>query len=198
LEDNWNRLGSSDSPLSKESATEMKRDSTKTPTGEAPVEIFDYDPGWPAKFEAERVLLQTVLSPWLAASIEHVGSTAIPGMPAKPVIDIMAPVRSLEESRPGVVELARAGYVYFPYRTDVMHWFCKPSAAFRTHHLHLVPFGSKQWVECLAFRDAIRRNEELANEYATLKSCLAEQFKFDREAYTEGKAPFIERVLSRI
>ena|SRR2546425_79370 len=169
----------------------------ETPQAEAPIEIVPYDPLWPSKFEAERVLLQAVLARWLTGPIEHVGSTAIPGMPAKPVIDIMAPVGSLETSRPASGELVEAGYVYFPYRPDIMHWFCKPSAAFRTHHLHLVLLGSKRWRECLAFRDTIRTNPALASEYAALKKRLAEQFVFDRERYTEGKAPFVECVLQK-
>ena len=163
---------------------------------EAPIEIVDYDPGWPAMFEAEQILLAEVLRPWLAGPIEHIGSTAMPGMPAKPVIDIMAPVRSIEASRPAILEVARLNYVYFPYRAEIMHWFCKPSAAFRTHHLHLVPLGSQRWGDCLAFRDAIRGNVDLANEYSALKRRLATEFKFDREAYTEGKSPFVQRVLS--
>src|SRR5215212_4307971 len=129
---------------------------SKTPQGEAAIEVVASDSTWPSKFETERVSLQTLLTRWLAGPIEHVGSTAIAGMPAKPVIDIMAAVDSLEASRPAIDALVEAGYVYFPYRPDIMHWFCKPSAAFRTHHLHLVPLGSKRWVECLVFRDAIR------------------------------------------
>jgi len=167
----------------------------ETRQGEAPIEIVQYDPSWPSKFEAECASLQAVLAPWLAGPIEHVGSTAIPNMPAKPVIDIMAAVVSLEESRPAINALPESGYVYFPYRPDIMHWFCKPSAAFRTHHLHLVPLGSKRWLECLTFRDAIRRDQALAAEYAALKKRLAEMFRFDREAYTDGKTPFVERVL---
>src|SRR5689334_379220 len=95
-------------------------------TGEAAVEIVEYDPAWPGTFDAEGLLLEKILRPWLTGAIEHVGSTAIPGMPAKPVIDIMAPVRGLEASRPAIPELARLDYVYFPYRPEVMHWFCKP------------------------------------------------------------------------
>jgi GrpB-like predicted nucleotidyltransferase (UPF0157 family) len=162
---------------------------------EAPIEIVQYDPSWASKFETERASLQKVLGGWLAGPIEHIGSTAIPNMPAKPVIDIMAAVVSLEESRPAINALIEAGYVYFPYRPDIMHWFCKPSAAFRTHHLHLVPSGSKRWIECLAFRDAMRCDPTLAAEYAALKKRLAERFRFDREAYTDGKTPFVERVL---
>jgi GrpB-like predicted nucleotidyltransferase (UPF0157 family) len=170
----------------------------KNPQGEAAIEVVSYDPLWPAKFEAERELLQAALVEWLAGPIEHFGSTAIPGIPAKPVIDIMAAVHSLEASRPAINALAEAGYVYFPYRPDIMHWFCKPSAAFRTHHLHLVPLGSQRWIECLAFRAAIRGDESLAAEYAALKRQLAKKFAFDREAYTDGKTPFVERVLSSI
>ena len=173
----------------------MKATSHHTPQGEAPVEIVQYDPLWTSKFESERVLLQALLAPWLTGPIEHVGSTAIPGMEAKPVIDIMAGVRSLESSQSAISKLVDAGYVYFPYRPEIMHWFCKPSAAFRTHHLHLVPLGSARWVECLAFRDAIRRDPALATEYAALKKRLAETFRFDREAYTDGKTPFVRRVL---
>jgi GrpB-like predicted nucleotidyltransferase (UPF0157 family) len=165
--------------------------------GEAPVEIVDYDAAWPESFRAERAMLEAVLKPWLAGAIEHVGSTAIAGMPAKPVIDIMAAVSDLVISRPAIEAVSKLGYVYFPYRTDIMHWFCKPSAAFRTHHLHLVPVGSRRWEECLAFRDAIRKDPALAKEYAALKIRLAMEFRFDREAYTEGKTPFVRRVLSR-
>ena len=164
--------------------------------GEAPVEIVDYDANWPENFRAEHAALEAVLKPWLAGAIEHIGSTAIVGMPAKPVIDIMAGVADLEGSRPAIEAVSQLGYVYFPYRPDVMHWFCKPSAAFRTHHLHLVPVGSRRWEECLAFRDAIRNDATRAKEYAALKMRLATEFRFDREAYTEGKTPFVRRVLS--
>jgi len=122
----------------------------------------------------------------------------VPGLAAKPVIDLMAPVEALETSRPAIQALVQSGYTYFPYRPDVMHWFCKPSPAHRTHHLHLVPFGSSLWHERIAFRDALRRDGELAAEYANLKRALALEYEFDREAYTDAKGPFIHAVLSRI
>ena len=77
-----------------------------------------------------------------------------------------------------------------------MHWFCKPSPHVRTHHLHLVPLGSKLWLERLAFRNALRASQALSGEYAILKRRLAKQFPNDREAYTRAKAPFVQRVLS--
>jgi GrpB-like predicted nucleotidyltransferase (UPF0157 family) len=137
-------------------------------------------------------------SRWLVGTIEHIGSTAVANLPAKPVIDIMAPVRSLQLSRPAIEAAAALGYVYHPYKSDVMHWFCKPSPARRTHHLHLVPHESELWHQQLAFRDALRRNQSLAAEYANLKKSLSERFRLDREAYTEAKVPFIERVLAEI
>ena len=85
----------------------------------------------------------------------------------------------------------------FERKTDFMHWFCKPSFDFRTHHIHLIPFESVLWQQRLAFRDALRADRGLATEYAKLKQNLAGRFEFDREAYTDGKTAFIERVLTR-
>jgi GrpB-like predicted nucleotidyltransferase (UPF0157 family) len=164
---------------------------------EDPVRIFPYDPSWPIEFERERARLAPWLAPW-ATVIEHIGSTAVPGLAAKPVIDIMAGVRTLEESRPAIDALAALEYLHFPYKPDVMHWFCKPSPQHRTHHLHLVPIGSALWKERLAFRDALRHDPALAREYAALKVRLAGELEHDREAYTEAKGPFVRAVLERV
>ena len=141
-------------------------------------------------------MLRRALAVWLAGPIEHVGSTAIPGLSAKPVIDIMAPVQTLEESRPAIQAATRLGYCYSPYKPDLEHWFCKPSQAYRTHHLHLVPLGSPQWLGPIAFRNYLRKHVDVAVEYEALKRRLAQQFQFDREAYTEAKHPFVERITS--
>src|SRR6266487_7092415 len=98
-------------------------------------------------------------------------------------------------SRSALDVLGELGYVYAPYRTDVMHWFCKPSFAERTHHLHLVPFRSLVWDERLGFRDCLRSDPGVAHEYAALKYHLAEIHRLDREAYTDAKGAFIARVL---
>jgi GrpB-like predicted nucleotidyltransferase (UPF0157 family) len=165
---------------------------------EAPIHIVPYDPDWAAKFEHEKAALETLLAPWRRGPIEHVGSTAVPGLCAKPVIDIMVGVTSLAESEPAKAVLHQAGYQYAAYKTDVMHWFCKPSFAMRTHHLHLIPFGSPLWHDRLRFRDALRTDSTLAADYAALKLELARKFEFDREAYTEGKSPFIARTLAAV
>jgi GrpB-like predicted nucleotidyltransferase (UPF0157 family) len=162
---------------------------------EAPIEIAAYDPSWPARFEEERERLLAAIGGWLAGPIEHIGSTAVRGMPAKPVIDIMAGVQTLDASRPAIVAVADLGYCYSPYRPDAEHWFCKPSLAVRTHHLHLVPCGSALWAETLAFRDHLRAHPTIAAEYATLKLRLARKYRFDREAYTEAKGPFVARIV---
>lgn len=162
----------------------------------APIEIVPYDGCWLARFADEREALVKVLQPWLCGPIEHVGSTAVPGLAAKPVIDIMAAVETLEASRAAIARLEAFGYCYAPYKAEVMHWFCKPSPALRTHHLHLVPLHSALWVERLRFRDALRADTELARAYAELKLELAARFGHDREAYTQAKAPFIQAVLA--
>ncbi|MBK7470812.1 MAG: GrpB family protein [Betaproteobacteria bacterium] len=168
------------------------------PAAESPVEVVPYDQTWPLRFATERVLLESVLGPWLAGPVAHIGSTAVPGLAAKPVIDIMAPVHSLEASHPALAAALRAGYVHFPYRAEVMHWFCKPSPEYRTHHLHLIPLGSALWNERLAFRDALRADPAIAGEYAALKRRLAADFRMDREAYTDAKGPFVRRVLAEV
>lgn len=106
------------------------------------IEIIEYNAAWPAQFLAERTILQTALAPWLVADIEHIGSTSVMGLAAKPVIDMMALVASLEGSRGAIAAAESVGYCYYPYKPDEMHWFCKPSPLVRTHHLHIVPLGS--------------------------------------------------------
>jgi GrpB-like predicted nucleotidyltransferase (UPF0157 family) len=163
-----------------------------------PVVIEPYDPTWPAMFETEKRVLSAVLAPWLVGPIEHIGSTAVPSLPAKPVIDIMSAVRDLPSSRPAIEALRPLNYCYFAYKADVMHWFCKPSPFNRTHHLHLVPFESQLWRERLSFRDCLRSDAATRNAYTQLKLELAGRFKNDREAYTEAKTEFIQAVVRRV
>jgi GrpB-like predicted nucleotidyltransferase (UPF0157 family) len=163
-------------------------------TNDAPVEIVSYDPAWPLRFAEEADVLRRALGRWLAGPIEHIGSTAVPGLAAKPVIDMMAGVSSLDESRPAIVAASELGYCYAPYRAEFEHWFCKPSPAFRTHHLHLVPIDSVQWRRTTAFREYLRAHPDVAAEYEALKRRLAAEHHLDREAYTQAKTPFIHRI----
>jgi GrpB-like predicted nucleotidyltransferase (UPF0157 family) len=158
---------------------------------DAPVRLVPYDASWPQRFEREREQLRELLGERAAGGIHHVGSTAVPGLAAKPTIDIMAGVSSLEESRACFGPLSRAGYQYAPYRPEEMHWFCKPDPVRRTFHLHLVPSGSRRFAATLAFRDALRADPGRAAEYQAMKLRLADRFANEREAYTEAKADFI-------
>lgn len=163
---------------------------------EAKIELVPYSAAWPEQFASEARKLREVLAPWLTGDIQHIGSTAVPGLSAKPVIDIMAPVRGLDEALPAIEALSGLNYVHFPYKREEMLWFCKPSPLHRTHHLHLVPIHSALWHRRLVFRDALRRQPALASEYEKLKVRLAARHPHDREAYTEGKSPFIHSVLA--
>jgi len=163
-----------------------------------PVRIVAYDPSWPARFEQEKGLLQAAIGAWITGGIHHVGSTAVPRHAAKPVIDILVGVENLPASRGCFDALAQLDYLYAPYRPDEMHWFCKPDPGHRTHHLHVVPTGSRRYLAELAFRDALRGRPDLAAEYAELKRTLAAEHRDDRAAYTEAKQGFIARVLAYV
>jgi GrpB-like predicted nucleotidyltransferase (UPF0157 family) len=159
--------------------------------------IEKYNNNWPKMFSDEKASLALVLKNDFKGTIEHVGSTAVKGLAAKPIIDIMIGVESLESSKYLIDKLTQSGYCYYPYKSDVMHWFCKPSPEIRTHHLHLIPYLSPLWHERIKFRDALRANSELANQYQTLKYRLAARFIDDREGYTKNKWPFINNVIKK-
>jgi len=161
--------------------------------GDEPVRIVDYDPAWPGRFEEERGVLVGALGDSVVGGIHHVGSTSVPGLASKPVIDILVGVRDLERSRSCFEPLAALGYLYAPYRSGEMHWFCKPDPRRRTHHLHLVPVDSARFRDELAFRDNLRVDVELARGYEALKHELAARHRDDREAYTQAKGEFIRR-----
>jgi GrpB-like predicted nucleotidyltransferase (UPF0157 family) len=161
-----------------------------------PVRIVDYDPRWPDMYERERDLLEATIGTWASGGIHHVGSTAVPGLAAKPIIDILVGVDDLEASRSCFAPLAGLDYLHAPYLSEQMHWFCKPHPSRRTHHLHLVPRESSRFAAELGFRDRLRADPETAAAYADLKRELARRFPGDREAYTEAKAEFVERALA--
>jgi len=162
------------------------------------VVVVPYDPDWPRRFEVERALLERVLAPWLQGGVHHIGSTAIPGIAAKPIIDIMAGVRDLEGSRAAFVPLREQSYHYAPHRPDIAHHFAKPSQQHSTHGLHLTQPESGLWRERLAFRDALRSVPTLAAEYETLKLWLAQEHRHDGQVYTLHKRAFVARVLASV
>lgn len=166
------------------------------------VEIVDYDPTWPAMFSAEAERLRTVLAGEDIDAIEHFGSTAVPGLAAKPVIDILLTVPSLAEARKTFPDrLATLDYVF--WRDDPRPgrlYFVKGMPPFgekRTHHLHVCERPGKLWSQ-LRFRDHLRAHPEDAERYAALKRDLAARYADDREAYTEAKGDFIGAIMARI
>jgi GrpB-like predicted nucleotidyltransferase (UPF0157 family) len=161
-----------------------------------PIEVVAHDPQWAARFEGERLLLERSIGDWAVGGIHHVGSTAVPDLDAKPIVDILVGVESLAGSRQCFGRLAELDYLYAPYLVEEMHWFCKPDPARRTHHLHLVPVASQRFRDELGFRDLLREDRQVARAYAALKHRLAARFPDDREAYTDGKAAFISEVAS--
>jgi GrpB-like predicted nucleotidyltransferase (UPF0157 family) len=161
-----------------------------------PVEIADYDPAWVEAFAEQQARLTPLLAPWLAAPIEHFGSTAVPGLRAKPVVDILAPVRSLADAARAIPLLEQDGWLHWP---DDPHrhtrlWFLRPRPDSRTHHLHLIQDPARI-ASLLAFRDALRSDPTLRHDYESLKTRLAAQHRTDREAYTNAKADFTGRAL---
>jgi GrpB-like predicted nucleotidyltransferase (UPF0157 family) len=162
------------------------------------IAVVAYDAEWPRRFEAERAVLEHVLAPWLEGGIHHIGSTAIPGIAAKPILDMIAGVGDLEEARAAYGPLAELGYVYTPHRPGIAHHFSKPSGELAevTHGLHLTEPGSDLWLERLAFRDRLRADVGLAREYEALKLRLAREHAHDPGAYTHGKHDFVARVLA--
>lgn len=163
--------------------------------------VCAHDPQWTTRARAEREQLICLLAPWLVDGVEHVGSTAVPGLAAKPIIDLMASVTDLDTAvGQASGRLVADGWCYVPPDLDRRPWrrfFVKPdsSGQRREAHLQLVQAGHPRWNEQLRFRDALRRDDRLAQRYEDLKRRLAEQRGHDREAYTEGKAEFVASVL---
>ena len=162
--------------------------------------VAGYDPAWPRMFEDERARVLDALGS-LPLAVEHVGSTAVPGLAAKPIIDLLVAVPDLDEARTSCVEpLEALGYRYM---REYEAWlpdellFRKGIPGPWTHHVHVVKPGGARWEELVLIRDHLRRHPEIARAYADLKRALALVFEDDIAGYREGKRPFLEAVLAR-
>jgi GrpB-like predicted nucleotidyltransferase (UPF0157 family) len=164
------------------------------------VAIVPYDPKWPQMFRDERKHLLSCLPRDLVGRIEHFGSTAVPGLAAKPIVDMLVEVTSLDETREKVPPILEPhGYDYFwrPTWDDgkppFYAWFIKRDAnGSRTHHIHMVESHFEHW-DRLLFRDCLIERPDVAKEYASLKTALSETHEDDRVAYTKAKTDFIVR-----
>jgi GrpB-like predicted nucleotidyltransferase (UPF0157 family) len=157
------------------------------------VALHPYDTSWPQAFEVERMRLLT-LFPGQFVEIEHIGSTAVPGLGAKPVIDLLGGVRSINDAEQLASPLCQSGYATsaaFNESLSDRKWFMRWANGHRTHHLHLVVHGGPIWHERLAFRNALQSRPELAARYVALKTQLATAHPNDREAYTMAKTEFV-------
>ncbi|WP_454787887.1 GrpB family protein [Mycolicibacterium lutetiense] len=163
-----------------------------------PVYLADADPAWALRGERERDRLEALLEPWLIAHIEHVGSTSIPGLAAKPIIDLQALVTDLEDPELLAEVLQPHGWHYVDPDLDQRPWrrfFVRVVDGRRAAHLHVMTSDSPRWYQQLIFRDALRANPDLVVEYAALKQALASEHADDREAYSIAKADFVRSVL---
>lgn len=166
------------------------------------IELVPSKADWPRRFEEEAARLRAIIPADLLIDLEHIGSTAVPGLAAKPVIDMLAIVTDLEAAKTRLVApLEAAGYTFRDRGPDTDRLFfvkgLPPSAPHRTHHLHIMEEGPGA-LKHLAFRDYLRDHPEEAGRYAALKQDLATRFRDDREAYTEAKGGYIEEILDRM
>ena len=165
------------------------------------LEIVPYDPDWPARFAAERDRLTGALGP-VAVRIDHVGSTSVPGLAAKDIVDIQVSVEVLHPMDGYRDPLEALGYLYQPHGDpDPYPFFGWPVEWPRRFHVHVCEAGSTEEARHLAFAAALRADPALAAAYESLKRGLASQFSAEdpaeREAYAEAKSPFIDHVVPR-
>ena len=158
-----------------------------------PVELSDYDPCWAAAFEDEKRRLSAIFD-GEAVGIEHVGSTSVPNLCAKPIVDVLVGLRQLELSDDQVGAMHQLGYEYLgEYGLPGRLFFRKEP---RTHHVHVVRHGGEHWQRQLTFREALRTNEEERQRYDAFKRKLVAE-GHPRAVYTELKTPFIREIETR-
>jgi GrpB-like predicted nucleotidyltransferase (UPF0157 family) len=153
------------------------------------IELVEYDPGWTKAYEEERDRLAAAFLP-LRPHFEHIGSTAVPGLCAKPIIDIMVGVPLVQSAETYAPLLEPLGYHHRGHEERGRVFFLKGMP--RTHHLHIVTFGSEVWHRHLAFRELLREDADLRERYAQLKRQSAKAHREDREAYVSSKGGFIQ------
>jgi GrpB-like predicted nucleotidyltransferase (UPF0157 family) len=161
------------------------------------IHLVEYNPDWPGQFDTIAARLKTELGSDLALKVEHYGSTSVPGLCAKPVIDVLVEVPSFEEARRRAIPVFNLPeWEYWAYSNHMIFIGRNRLMGQRTHHVHLAPRGHEIW-KGLAFRDYLRAHPEEAARYAKLKRELAESHGTDRERYTEAKTEYVQEVTAR-
>ena len=162
-----------------------------------PIRILQYDPLWPVVYGRERDLILRVLGEEIE-EVWHVGSTSVPGLAAKPIIDILVAVKRRGPAEKYTPRLATLAYSHHSHEDDASRlYYWKGTPLAHTHHLHVVEYGSQEHRRHVRFPEYLRGHPETAAEYAELKRRLAAQHGDNMEAYTNGKSQFIEAVLRR-
>jgi GrpB-like predicted nucleotidyltransferase (UPF0157 family) len=163
--------------------------------------IVEYNPVWPLLFQEEVTRIGKVLDKNIITRIEHFGSTAVPGLAAKPIIDLLIGARSLSTAKQiAISPLESLGYAYWQDNPDPQRMFFVkglPPNSPGTHHIHMVEPDSILW-ERLLFRDYLRQHPDEAKNYGQLKRQLANRFTREREAYTQGKTEYIQSVMQKV
>ena len=161
------------------------------------VRIVGYDPSWPATAERELRNIEEALGEQ-AARLEHAGSTAVPGLVAKPILDLQLSVAALEPRERYVEPLEGLGYLFVPApESPDYHFFAKPHGRPRTHHLHVCEAGSDHELRHIAVRDFLRAHPDEAARYAALKQQLVARHPQDRIAYIAGKEDYVDKLEGR-
>jgi GrpB-like predicted nucleotidyltransferase (UPF0157 family) len=163
-----------------------------------PIEIVDYDAMWPRQFEDEKRRILAAIGRYVAA-VEHIGSTAVPGLAAKPIIDILVGLRSLTDATNCIIPLTGLGYEYVPeWEAELpeRRYFRRVEPRPRTHHIHMVETTNEFWRRQLLFRDCLRARPEDARAYEALKRDLASRFEIGRD-YAAAKSVFISAILDK-
>lgn len=161
------------------------------------VKLSKYNPKWKTLFEEESALIFSAVEDFIV-DIQHIGSTAIPNIVAKPIIDILAAINSLSNIAIIIEPLKTIGYIYrgeqgIPDR----HLFVKGGEDYRTHHLHVVEKEHSEWPKHILFRDYLIKHPQEAQEYSKLKQDLLKKYELNREKYTESKSDFITKILEK-
>lgn len=159
------------------------------------IRLAPYDPAWPARFEREAERIRAACVP-LPIRLDHVGSTAVPGLAAKPIVDVLGARPAGSDPAPYVAAITGLGWAHRGENGVPGRDYFRLGDPERTHHLHLFEEGHPHWRAHLDFRDTLRARPAMRREYERLKRTLAARFPKDREAYTSAKAPFIEAVLA--
>lgn len=159
--------------------------------------LLPHQTEWAKLFEQERALIETALAANVL-EVQHIGSTAIPDLKAKPILDIAVAVRNFEDAFVCVAPLEHLGYLYRgEYGIARRHYFVKGPEDVRSHHLHMLEIHSENWQNHLLFRNHLKAHSEVAAAYGELKMALARRYPNDREGYTEGKHDFVQSVLAK-